>query len=257
MSKKSIKAVGVTIAVVLMLVILTGFIAVPIIARQAEKRSLEEIDHGSLSVVCSDPYSIPNYHGDDYYVLNDGKPNFNEWDFENITGEYYSDLDRLGRCGVAYAMLDRSMRPTKKRGDIGYIKPTGWVQNKYQGIVDADPPYLYNRSHLIAYALAGEDDNELNLITGTRYMNATTMLPWEEPVMRYLDENDNHVLYRVAPYFKGDELLARGVEMEACSVEDDGEGICYHVFVDNVQPGIILDYDTGENWAFADEHYKK
>ncbi len=254
MSKKSIKAVGVTIAAVLMLVILTGFIAVPIIARQAEKRSLEEIDHGSLSVVCSDPYSIPDYHGDDYCELNDGKPNFNEWDFENITGEHYSDLDSLGRCGVAYAMLDRSMRPTKKRGDIGHIKPTGWVQNKYPGIVDSDPPYLYNRSHLIAYALAGEDDNELNLITGTRYMNATTMLPWEEQVMRYLDENNNHVLYRVTPYFKGNELVARGVEMEAFSLEDNGEGICYHVFVYNVQPGILIKYATGENWKHPDEN---
>ena len=171
------------------------------------------------------------------------------WDIKNITGEYYSELDSLGRCGVAYAMLDRSMMPDEERGDIGEIKPTGWVQNKYAGIVQSDPPYLYNRCHLIAYALTGQNANELNLITGTRYMNASVMLPWEEQIMRYLDHSENHVLYRVTPYFKEEELLARGVEMEAYSVEDEGSGMCFHVFVYNIQPGIVLDYSTGENWA--------
>ena len=203
---------------------------------------------GSKSIVESDPESIPDYSGADHIVLNGNMPCFNEWDLNNIAGEHYSDLDSLGRCGTAYALLDRSMMPAKgKREDMGHIKPSGWRQRKYEGLVDADPPFLYNRSHLIARALAGEEANERNLITGTRYMNATTMLPWEEMVMRYFEENgNNHVLYRVTPYFKGDDLLARGVEMEAYSVEDNGR-LCYHIFVYNVQPGIELDYATGKN----------
>lgn len=209
----------------------------------------KENTHGSLSLVCSDPNSIPDYSGEDYIILNDGIPCFNEWDIENITGEHYSELDRLGRCGAAYAMLDRSMMPTGEREDIGQIKPTGWVQNKYEGIVDSEPPYLFNRSHLIAYALTGQNTNERNLITGTRYMNAVTQLYWEKKVMRYLDNSDNHILYRVTPYFKGDELLSRGVEMEAYSVEDKGASLCFHIFVYNIQPGIILDYMTGDNRA--------
>ena len=146
-------------------------------------------------------------------------------------------------------MPDRSMMPAGVREDIGHIKPTGWVQNKYEGIVDSQPPYLYNRCHPIAYALTGQNANERNLITGTRYMNATTQLYWEKKVMRYLDDSDGHVLYRVTPYFKENELLARGVEMEAYSVEDRGKSLCFHVFVYNIQPGIVLDYATGENWA--------
>ena len=201
----------------------------------------------SSSTSDADPNSIPDYSGSDYITLNNNIPNFTEWDFENITGEHYSELDRLGRCQTAYVMLDQSMMPTEERGSIGDIKPTGWVQNKYEGVVNSQPPYLYNRCHLIAYALTGQNANEKNLITGTRYMNATTMLPWEEQVMRYLDDSENHVLYRVTPFFKGSELLARGVEIEAYSVEDNGEGICFHVFVYNVQPGIELDYKTGDN----------
>ena len=162
---------------------------------------------GSDSVADSKINIIPDYHGKDYIVLNEGVPSFNEWDLENITGEHFSDLDSLGRCGVAYALLDRSMMPTEPRGEIGQIKPSGWVQKKYEGIVDSQPPYLYNRCHLIAYALSGQNANEKNLITGTRYMNATTMLQWEEKVMRYLDRSNNHVLYRVTPYFKDEELL--------------------------------------------------
>ncbi|WP_081668454.1 DNA/RNA non-specific endonuclease [Butyrivibrio sp. MC2013] len=202
---------------------------------------------GSESLVNSDPSSIPDYFGEDYVILNGGSPCFNHWDVENITGEHYSELDSKGRCGEAYAMLDRTMMPTEKRGEIGQIKPTGWVQRKYEGIVDSNPPYLYNRCHLIAYALTGQNANELNLITGTRYMNVELMLPWEEKVMSYLDNSDNHVLYRVTPYFKSNELLARGVEMEAYSVEDNGDSICFHVFIYNVQPGIEIDYNSGES----------
>lgn len=207
-------------------------------------------DAASFSTVESAPESIPAYAVQDYVLLNDGIPNFTTWDLENITGESYSELDSLGRCGVAVAMLEKSMMPTGERGSIGQIKPTGWVQEKYEGFVDSNPPYLYNRCHLIAYGLTGQNVNEKNLITGTRYMNATAMLPWERQVMQYLevDGNENHVLYRVTPYFAGTELLARGVELEAYSVEDAGAGICFHVFVYNVQPGIKLDYETGDSW---------
>lgn len=205
-------------------------------------------DEASKSNADTNPSTIPDYDGEDYYIINDNRPNFTEYDYEHIKGENYSKLDKLGRCGVAYANLTRSMMPADDRGEIGHVKPSGWVQNKYEGIVDSNPPFLYNRSHLIAYALTGQNDNELNLITGTRYFNAETMLNYELKVMKYLDKSDNHVLYRVTPLFRGNELLARGVEMEAYSIEDEGKGVCFHVFVYNHQPGIVLDYATGENW---------
>ncbi len=236
-------------AVTVLAVIAVILLLIPLAGRYT-KPGLSQTDHtGSGSIVGSAPDSIPEYNGADHIVLNDGVPNFNRWDLSHITGEHYSELDDLGRCGTAYAMLHRSMMPTEKREEIGQIKPSGWVQEKYEGIVDSDPPYLYNRSHLIAYALTGQNANPLNLITGTRYMNAKTMLFWEETVMRYLDDTENHVLYRVTPYFKGKELLARGVEMEAYSVEDEGRGVCFHVFVYNIQPGIVLDYSTGDSRA--------
>ena len=165
------------------------------------------------------------------------------------TFETYSELDSLGRCGVAYACVSRELMPTQERGQIGNVKPTGWVQAKYEGIVDSQPPYLYNRCHLIAYCLTAENDNRRNLITGTRYMNVQGMLPFEEKVARYLDGHDNHVLYRVTPDFHGKELLARGVLIEAYSVEDNGEGICFCVYCYNVQPGVEIDYATGESKA--------
>jgi len=201
----------------------------------------------SLSTVKATPDKIPEYSGQDIIELSGNKPNFTEADLSNITGENYEDLDLLGRCKEAFARLSQDMMPTQERGNIGHVRPTGWVQEKYPGIVNSKPPYLYNRCHLIAYALTGENANERNLITGTRYMNTELMLPYELQVMRYLDSSTNHVLYRVTPYFKGNELLARGVEMEAYSIEDDGKGICFHVFVYNVQPGIDIDYETGES----------
>lgn len=237
------------IFLVIMFLCLSGFIVISLIKRNLKDKKHKKNKYGSESIVELEPGSIPSFSGNDYIVLNGGKPSFDSWDLDNITGEYYSDLDDLGRCGVAYAMLDRTMMPDKERGEIGQVKPTGWVQKKYEGIVDSNPPYLYNRCHLIAYALTGQNANEKNLITGTRYMNVCIMLPWEEKVMKYLDNTDNHVLYRVTPYFKDNELLARGVEMEAYSVEDDGEGICFHVFVYNVQPGVKIDYTTGESWV--------
>ena len=236
-------------AILLLAILLIGSILINAGSSYASgNRISEEAQYESQSIVDSKPEGIPEYSDDDYILLNDGIPNFNQWDIENIEGEHFSDLDSLGRCGTAYAMLEHAMMPKEERGAIGEIKPSGWIQRKYEGIVDSDPPYLYNRCHLIAYALTGQNANEKNLITGTRYMNVTTMLPWEEQVMRYLDRSENHVLYRVSPFFKDNELVARGVEMEAYSVEDNGEGVCFHVFVYNVQPGIVVEYLTGDSW---------
>ena len=206
-------------------------------------------DAFSVSPVLLDPSILPKNAGEDYVILNDNIPGFNLYDLQHFTGESYCPLDALGRCGPAMALLHRSMMPKEERGEIGDVKPTGWVQKKYEGVVESTPPYLYNRCHLIAYALTGQNANEKNLITGTRHFNADVMLPFEVQVMEYLEHNDNHVLYRVTPYFQGTELLARGVEMEAYSVEDGGRGLCFHVFVYNTQPGITLDYATGESHA--------
>ena len=197
----------------------------------------------SLSLVQSDPTSIPNFSGDDYIVLNDNVPLFTETDFELINGEYFSKLDSLGRCGVVYAKIDYTMMPTEEREAIGMIKPSGWHTIKYPNVIS--DLYLYNRCHLIAYALTGQNANEQNLITGTRYMNVSGMLPFERQVINYLEETKNTVLYRVTPFFKDNELVARGVEIEALSIEDDG--LCFHVFVYNYQPGIDIDYETGES----------
>lgn len=202
----------------------------------------------SESFVQANPELIPEFTGSDFVELNDNQPEFSKDDYELIIGEYYSPLDFLGRCGVVYANIDASMRPIEERGSIGMIKPSGWNQAKYEGFVNSKPPYLYNRCHLIAYALTGQNANERNLITGTRYFNVTAMLPFEERVMKYLDKSDNHVLYRVTPYFKESELVARGVEIEAYSVEDNGNGVCFNVFVYNYQPGIHIDYSTGMSW---------
>ncbi len=194
-----------------------------------------------------DKLNIPAFSGDPFVVINDNKPFFGKEDYITTSFESYSELDSLGRCGVAYANVGRDLMPTEGRGEIGSIKPTGWVQNKYEGIIHSNPPYLYNRCHLIAYCLTAENSNERNLITGTRYMNVDGMLPFEEETARYLDSHYNHVLYRVTPIFSGDNLLADGVLMEAYSVEDNGEGICFCVYCYNVQPGIEIDYVTGDN----------
>ncbi|MEE3468461.1 MAG: DUF1294 domain-containing protein [Eubacterium sp.] len=188
---------------------------------------------------------IPAYNGDDVLVLDDDQPAFTAQEKQEIRGESFSELDALGRCGVAVARLHESMMPTEKRGAIGHIRPSGWHTVKYPDLIK--DRYLFNRSHLIAHAMTGQNDNEKNLITGTRHMNAELMLPYERRVIEYLEDTGNHVLYRVTPRFKGDELVARGVEMEAWSVEDEGEGLAFHVFLYNVQPGIQIDYKTGES----------
>ena len=190
---------------------------------------------------------IPDYSGAPFVIINNNIPFFDENDYAKETFESYSKLDSLGRCGVAYANVSRELMPTEERGKIRDIKPSGWRQAKYEGIVDSTPPYLYNRCHLIAYCLTAENANEQNLITGTHYMNVEGMLPFEEEVARYLDRNDNHVLYRVTPIFEGNNLVASGVLMEAYSIEDNGSGICFCVYCYNVQPGVTIDYRTGKN----------
>ncbi len=192
--------------------------------------------------------SIPEYTDSPYITLNDNKPEFPENEITTDVFENYSELDSLGRCGVAYANICKEIMPKEgeKRQAINKVKPSGWKTTKYEGIVEGN--YLYNRCHLIGYQLAGENANEKNLITGTRYMNVSGMLPFEDNVANYIRENkNNHVLYRVTPIFKDNNLVANGVQIEAYSVEDKGEGVCFNVYVYNVQPGINIDYSTGES----------
>ena len=193
----------------------------------------------------ADVAEVPDYEGEPYVVLNDNEPDFTEAEVTTEAYEDYSDLDALGRCGEAEACIGEELMPTGERESISSVKPTGWVNEKYDSV---DGGYLYNRCHLIGYQLSGENANEENLITGTRYMNVEGMLPFEDMVADYVHETDNHVMYRVTPVFEGDDLVASGVQMEAESVEDDGEGVSFNVYVYNVQPDITIDYATGENW---------
>lgn len=192
---------------------------------------------------------IPVFSGQPYVVLHDNQPDFSEEELSTVAFESYGNLDALGRCTVAYANLGQELMPTEERGNIGQVKPSGWQTVKYDNV---DGKYLYNRCHLIGYQLSGENANEKNLITGTRYMNVEGMLPFENMVADYIKETGNHVLYRVTPIFDGDNLLANGVQMEALSVEDNGAGICFHVYVYNNQPGIHIDYATGDSWLSED-----
>lgn len=185
---------------------------------------------------------IPEYSGSPYVILNNNEPDFTEQDLSNESYEFYSELDELGRCGEAFANIGRDLMPTQKRGSIGKVKPSGWYTVKYENV---DGKYLYNRCHLIGYQLTAENANEKNLITGTRYLNIEGMLPFENMVADYIKETENHVLYRVTPVFKGDNLVASGVKMEAKSVEDDGDGICFNIYAYNVQPQVTIEYDTG------------
>lgn len=188
--------------------------------------------------------NIPEYHGKSYITINDNEPMFSEEDYASKQPERYSNLDPLGRCKVAFAKVGIDTMPTEKRGSIGMIKPSGWHTVKYDII---NGKYLYNRCHLIGYQLTGENANPKNLITCTRSMNTTGMLEFENKVANYVRETKNHVLYRVTPIFQGDNLIASGVEMEAKSIEDNGKGISFHVYVYNVQEGIEINYKTGES----------
>ena len=199
------------------------------------------INSGSSS---SNMEDIADYNGNSYVIVNDNNPYFKEEEYTTDSFEKYSELDSLGRCGVAYANISKELMPTEKRGSIGSIKPSGWHTVKYDHI---DGKYLYNRCHLIGYQLTGENANEKNFITCTRSMNTKGMLQFENMVTKYIKDTGNHVLYRVTPVFEGNNLVATGVEMEAYSVEDNGKGIKFNVFVYNIDDGIIIDYKTGDS----------
>ncbi len=212
----------------------------------------QEVPMQSHAVITLD--EIPEYSGIPYVEINGNMPLFTENDYSTEVFESYSELDSLGRCGVCFANIGIELMPTEERGEIGQIKPSGWQLVKYDFV---DGKYLYNRCHLIGYQLSGENANEKNLITGTRYMNVQGMLPFENMIAEYVKNTGNHVLYRVTPVFEGNNLVASGVQMEAKSVEDDGAGVCFHVYVYNCQPGVTIDYANGmsalaENEADAD-----
>lgn len=190
--------------------------------------------------------NVPEFSGNAYVVINDNQPEFDEGDLTTESYEYYSALDDLGRCGYTMACIGRDLMPTEARESISHVKPSGWVQAQYDFV---DGKSLYNRCHLIGFQLTGENDNEQNLITGTRYMNVDGMLPFENMVADYIKQTGNHVLYRVTPVYDGRNLVARGVQMEGWSVEDKGDGVCFNVYVYNNQPGVVIDYATGESRA--------
>lgn len=215
--------------------------------KQDEKNNIENATQENTIIDLS---TIPEYTSSPYVELNNNIPNFTEEDYTTEAFEKYSDwVD--GRSGVAYANICKEIMPKagEKRGDIGDVKDlSGWVQKRYDNLIK--DKYLYNRCHLIGWQLAGENDNKKNLITGTRYLNTEGMLPFENMVANYIKTNrNNHVLYRVTPVFEGENRLASGVQMEAWSVEDNGQGICFNVYCYNVQPGIVIDYATGESHA--------
>lgn len=194
--------------------------------------------------------NLPPFTGQAYVALNDNQPLFTKAELVTESYETYAPLDELGRCGVTVACIGRDLMPIEPRGNIGQVKPSGWQTTKYD-IVDGK--YLYNRCHLIGFQLTGENANRQNLITGTRFMNTKGMLPFENMVADYIKETGNHVLYRVTPIFEGDDLVAKGVTMEARSVEDDGEGICFYVYVYNCQPGVVIDYAAGDSRLQTEE----
>lgn len=202
----------------------------------------EEITQGAED---ADLSSIPEFSGDPFVTLNENEPEFEEEELTTEAFENYSELDALGRCGVAFANICKELMPIGERESIGAVKPSGWHTVKYNHLINGN--YLYNRCHLIGYQLADENANEKNLITGTRYLNVEGMLPFENLVADYVNETGNHVLYRVTPIYYGSNLVASGVQMEALSVEDDGEGVKFNVYCYNDQPGIAIDYATGDS----------
>ena len=236
---KEIKKQLIGLICILVLIGLSSIFGVDILNNRENERFSNETIETNIDIS-----EIPEYQEKIYIEINNNKPYFKKEDYTKESFEKYSDLDDLGRCGVAFANISKSIMPKEgeKRESISNVKPTGWVQEKYNG------EYLYNRCHLIGYQLSGENDNELNLITGTRYFNVEGMLPFENKVADYIEDNqENHVLYRVTPVFENDDLLAKGVEIEAYSIEDNGEGICFNVFIYNVEPEVNINYATGES----------
>ena len=209
----------------------------------------QQMDASSPGEAQTSSEDIPAYSGEAYTVLEGNVPDFTEEDLTGEAFESYSRLDSLGRCGTAFACLGPELMPTEERGDISSVKPTGWHSVQYDFV---DGKSLYNRCHLIGYQLTAENANKENLITGTRYLNVEGMLPFENLVADYVKETENHVLYRVTPIFEGNNLVASGVQMEAMSVEDNGEGVCFNVYCYNVQPGVVIDYATGDSWLEED-----
>ena len=207
-----------------------------------------DIVNATTTITSFDLSSIPEFSDSPFVYINNNIPDFSEEDYAKGVFEKYSELDGLGRCGVAYANICKEIMPTEPRGEIGMVKPSGWKIAKYD-IVDGK--YLYNRCHLIGYQLAGENANAKNLITGTRYLNVQGMLPFENEVANYIknqNKNENkHVLYRVTPIFENSNLVASGVQIEAYSIEDKGQGVCFNVYVYNAQPGIQINYVTGDS----------
>ena len=239
MKKSTKKKIIREIVIIIIAIIIIG------INNYNERKSIQE---GLDQKISFDLSSIPAYENSPYVIINENKPEFKEEDYTTKAFEKYSNLDKFGRCGVAYANICKEIMPKdgEKRGTISMVKPSGWQKTKYEGLVEGN--YLYNRCHLIGYQLAGENANEKNLITGTRYMNVQGMLPFENQVNNYIEKHKkNHVLYRVTPIFEGNNLVANGVQMEAYSVEDKGKGVCFNIYVYNVQPGITIDYSTGKS----------
>ena len=235
MSKKAKKKL---ISAVLSLVLIAAIYIV------ADMLPSEENPTHISTVTVYDLGDIPEYSGEAYCVINGNTPFFEESELTAEAFESFAELDELGRCGVTEACVGKELMPTADRESISHVYPSGWVNVPYSFV---DGEYLYNRCHLIGFQLTGENDNEQNLITGTRYMNTEGMLPFENMVADYVKETGNHVRYRVTPMFEGEELVARGVLMEAWSVEDNGEGVCFNVYCYNVQPGVIIDYASGES----------
>lgn len=215
---------------------------------QSDDSKQKVVHTGTASVF--NAADVPAYSGKPYTAVNNNEPYFTSDNLTTEAFENYSELDALGRCGVAYANVCLETMPTEKRGSISEVKPTGWHSVKYDNV---DGKSLYNRCHLIGYQLTAENANQQNLITGTRYLNVDGMLPFENMVADYVKETDNHVLYRVTPIFTGDNLVADGVLMEGYSVEDEGDGICFCVYAYNVQPGITIDYATGDSWLSSEK----
>lgn len=207
-----------------------------------------DVVNATTTITYFDLSSIPEFTDSPFVYINNNIPNFTEDNYTTKAFENYSELDSLGRCGVAFANICREIMPTEPRGEIGNVRPSGWKLAKYD-IVEGK--YLYNRCHLIGYQLAGENANEKNLITGTRYLNVQGMLPFENEVANYIKnqnkKENKHVLYRVTPIFENANLVASGVQMEAYSIEDQGQGVCFNVYVYNAQPGISINYANGES----------
>lgn len=242
------KKIKLLIGTLVLSLVLTGCSVVDDITKSDIKGTVSSIVDISNSDTESsyDISSIPEFNGKDaYVVLNNNEPEFTEEDMTTKSFESYSELDSLGRCGVAFANVGEDIMPTEERGAIGQVKPTGWHTVKYD-IVDGK--YLYNRCHLIGYQLTGENANKENLITGTRFLNIDGMLSFENDIADYVKKTGNHVLYRVTPVYVEKELLARGLQMEAFSVEDNGKGIKFNVFAYNAQPGVIIDYSSGDSF---------